>query len=146
MILMWPFLVPLQGICSTCIERNILTPLTRDCQLPFKMYSQYSSFGSNEWLRQNFSLQYQYSIRYASNENKEKYQSRNSEFIHYQILWTNITRILWQTVGRVAYKNLAKILIKIPITSALSQVNHSKDPLYPRVGYFKKTPLTETER
>ena len=31
-------------------------------------------FGSNEWPRQNFSLQYQYNIMQTSNENIEKYQ------------------------------------------------------------------------
>ena len=34
-------------------------------------------FSAHEWLRQNFSLQYLYNIKYASNENKEKYQLRN---------------------------------------------------------------------
>ena len=30
-------------------------------------------FNSHEWPRQNFSLQYQYSVNQTSNENKEKY-------------------------------------------------------------------------
>ena len=33
----------------------------------------YQPFHSQEWPRQNFSLQYQYNIRHTSDENKEIY-------------------------------------------------------------------------
>ena len=37
----------------------------------------------------------------ASDENKEKYQSWDYQWIQYQILQTNIMRIIWQTVKRI---------------------------------------------
>ena len=37
----------------------------------------------------------------ASDENKEKYQSWDYQWIQYQILQTNIMRIIWQTVRRI---------------------------------------------
>ena len=37
----------------------------------------------------------------ASDENKEKYQSWDCQWIQYQILQTNIMRIIWQTVKRI---------------------------------------------
>ena len=51
--------------------------------------------------RLNFSLQYQYNIKQTSDENKEKYRSRNYKLIQYQILKTNTTRTVWQTVERI---------------------------------------------
>ena len=45
------------------------------------LYSRSSPFNSHEWPRQNFSLQYQYNIKQASDENKEKYQSGDYELI-----------------------------------------------------------------
>ena len=51
---------------------------------------------------QNFSLQYQYNIKQAGDEKKEKYQLGDYFFIQYQILQTNIARIIHQTVGRIA--------------------------------------------
>ena len=44
------------------------------------------------WLRENFSLQYQYNIMQTSDENKEKYQLGDYKWIQYQILQTDITR------------------------------------------------------
>ena len=41
---------------------------------------------SHEWPRKNFFLQYQYNIKQASNENKEKYQLRDYKLIQNQIL------------------------------------------------------------
>ena len=35
-------------------------------------------FNSHEWPRQNFSLQYQYSVNQVSYENKENYQFRDN--------------------------------------------------------------------
>ena len=35
-------------------------------------------FNSLEWLRQNFSLQYQYNVNQVSYENKESYQFRDN--------------------------------------------------------------------
>ena len=37
----------------------------------------------------------------ASDENKEKYQSWDYQWIQYQILQTNIMKIIWQTVKRI---------------------------------------------
>ena len=37
----------------------------------------------------------------ASDDNKEKYQSWDYQWIQYQILQTNIMRIIWQTVRRI---------------------------------------------
>ena len=51
---------------------------------------------SNEWPRQNFSLQYQYNIKQTSDENKEKYQLGDYKLIQYQIIQTNITRTVWE--------------------------------------------------
>ena len=51
---------------------------------------------------QNFSLQYQYNIKQASDEKKEKYQLGDYFLIQYQILQTNIASIIYQTVGRIA--------------------------------------------
>ena len=36
------------------------------------------TFTSHEWLRQNFSLQYQYNIKQIGDENKEKFQFKNN--------------------------------------------------------------------
>ena len=41
-----------------------------------------------EWLRQNFSLQYQYNTKQTSNEIKEKYKLGDYNVIQYQILQT----------------------------------------------------------
>ena len=51
-------------------------------------------FNSQEWSRQTFSLQYQYKIKQKSNENKEKYQSGDYQFIQYQILQVNIKELI----------------------------------------------------
>ena len=47
-----------------------------------------------EWPWQNFSIQYQYKITQASNENKEKYQFEDYQLIKYKILQANIIRIV----------------------------------------------------
>ena len=54
-----------------------------------------TSLFSQEWPRQNFSLQYQYNIKQTSNENNEKYKLGDYKLIQYQILHANITRIVW---------------------------------------------------
>ena len=38
----------------------------------------YLTFNSHEWLRQNFSLKYQYNINQISDKNKEKDQFRDN--------------------------------------------------------------------
>ena len=43
-------------------------------------------------MRQNFSLQYQYNVKQAIDENIEKYQLGDYKLIQYQILQINITR------------------------------------------------------
>ena len=48
------------------------------------------------------SIQYQYNINQTSDENREKYQLGDYEWIQNQILQTNSTRTVWQTVRRVA--------------------------------------------
>ena len=40
-----------------------------------------SPFNSPEWPRQNFSLQFQYNVNQVSDENKEKYQFGDNEWI-----------------------------------------------------------------
>ena len=50
------------------------------------------TLNSHEWLRHNFSLQYQYNIQQTSDEKKEKYQLGDYKLIQYQILQSNITR------------------------------------------------------
>ena len=68
----------------------------------FIWYLQFSNpFNSCEWLRQNFSLQYQYNIKQTSDKKREKYQLGDYKLIQYQILHTNIARIVWQTVRRI---------------------------------------------
>ena len=47
-------------------------------------------------------LAYQYNIKQASNENKEKSQLGDYKLIQNQILQTNILRTVWQTVRRIA--------------------------------------------
>ena len=42
----------------------------------------------SEWPTQNFSLQFQYSIKQTSKENKENYQWGDNQLIQYQILQT----------------------------------------------------------
>ena len=42
-----------------------------------------------------------YNIKWASDENKEKYQLADCKLIQYQILLTNITRTVWWTVRRI---------------------------------------------
>ena len=49
-------------------------------------------FNSHEWPSQNFSLQCQYNVKHASDENKEKYQLCDYQLILHQILWTNYIR------------------------------------------------------
>ena len=46
----------------------------------------------------NFSIQYQYNIKKASDKNKQEYQLGDYELIQYQ---TNNTRTVWQTVKRI---------------------------------------------
>ena len=55
----------------------------------------------HEWPQKNFSLQFLYSIKPTSDENKEKYQLGVYKLMQYQILQTNITRIVWQTIRRI---------------------------------------------
>ena len=42
-----------------------------------------------------------YNIKWASDENKEKYQLGDCKLIQYQILQTNIARTVWWTVRRI---------------------------------------------
>ena len=49
----------------------------------------------------NFSLQQQYNIRQACDENEEKYQLGDYKLIQHEIIQTNITRTVWQTVRRI---------------------------------------------
>ena len=63
-------------------------------------------FNSHEWPRQNFSLQCQYNVKHASDENKEKYQLCDYQLILHQILWTNYIRSVKQTVWRITYQIL----------------------------------------
>ena len=48
------------------------------------------------WPSQNFSLQYQYNIKWTSGENIEKCQFGNYELIQYQILQTDIKITVWE--------------------------------------------------
>ena len=70
-------------------------------EMIYKSLSGVNGFDSQEWPRQNFSLQNQYNIKQTSDENKEKYQLKDYELIQYQILWTQITRTVWEIVRRI---------------------------------------------
>ena len=64
----------------------------------------------------NFSLQYRYNIKQASNGNKEKYQLGGFKLIQYQILLSDIVRIVWQqlyTVRRTSNKILGVTAFKL---------------------------------
>ena len=47
----------------------------------YKSLSGVNGFDSQEWPRQNFSLQNQYNIKQTSDENEEKYQLKDYELI-----------------------------------------------------------------
>ena len=47
----------------------------------------------NGWPTQNFSLQFQYSIKQTSEENKENYQRGDNQLIQHQFLQTYVIRI-----------------------------------------------------
>ena len=59
----------------------------------------------SEWPTQNFSLQFQYSIKQTSEENKENYQWGDNQLIQYQILQTYVLRIVQQIVRRITKKS-----------------------------------------
>ena len=61
----------------------------------------FSPFNSQEWPRENFSLQYQYNVKQTSDENRVKYQWGDYKLIQYQNLQTNITRTVCQTVRKI---------------------------------------------
>ena len=52
-------------------------------------------------IKAEFLLTISISIKQTSDENKEKYKSRDNSLIQDQILRTNIIRIEWQTVRRI---------------------------------------------
>ena len=65
------------------------------------------------WLRENFSLQYQYNTKQTGDENIEKYPLGDYYLIQYQILWTNSEHTLfkelnniWETVRGITYEFL----------------------------------------
>ena len=54
---------------------------------------------SNEWPRQNFSLQYKYNIKQTSDENKEKYQLGDISWFN-----TKLSKLTSQELyGRIIY-------------------------------------------
>ena len=60
------------------------------------------------------SLQYQYNIKQAKDENTEKYQYLgNYNLIQYQFLQSNITNPVWQTVRRITNKFLGVTELKV---------------------------------
>ena len=69
----------------------------------------FNPFNSHEWLRQNFSLQYQYFAKQTSNEYKENIKQGIFVLIQKKIFQTNIIRIVWQTVRRITYEILGVI-------------------------------------
>ena len=57
---------------------------------------------SNEWPRQNFSLQYKYNIKQTSDENKEKYQLGDISWFN-----TKFSKLTSQELyGRIIYEIL----------------------------------------
>ena len=50
-------------------------------EMIYKSLSGVNGFDSQEWPRQNFSLQNQYNIKQTSDENEEKYQLKDYELI-----------------------------------------------------------------
>ena len=60
------------------------------------------------------SLQYQYNIKQAKDENTEKYQYLgNYNLIQYQFLQSNITSPVWQTVRRTTNDFLGVTELKV---------------------------------
>ena len=60
------------------------------------------------------SLQYQYNIKQAKDENTEKYQYLgNYNLIQYQFLQSNITSPVWQTVRRTTNEFLGVTELKV---------------------------------
>ena len=60
------------------------------------------------------SLQYQYNIKQAKDENTEKYQYLgNYNLIQYQFLQSNITNPVWQTVRRITNEFLGVTELKV---------------------------------
>ena len=60
------------------------------------------------------SLQYQYNIKQAKDENTEKYQYLGSyNLIQYQFLQSNITSPVWQTVRRITNEFLGVTELKV---------------------------------
>ena len=53
-------------------------------------------------IKAEFLLTISISIKQTSDENKEKYKSRDNSLIQDQILRTNIIRIEWKTVRRIS--------------------------------------------
>ena len=76
-------------------------------------------FNFHEWPWQNFSLHYQYNIKYTSDKNKEKYQLGDYKLIQSQILQTNIARTVWQTVGRITYEILGVKGLKMQLVKEI---------------------------
>ena len=60
------------------------------------------------------SLQYQYNIKQAKDENTEKYQYLgNYNLIQYQFLQSNITSPVWQKVRRITNEFLGVTELKV---------------------------------
>ena len=77
-----------------------------------KLWSQnagFNPFNSHEWLRQNFSQQYQYFAKQTSNEYKENIKQGIVCWSKRKFFQTNIIRIVWQTVRRITYEILGVI-------------------------------------
>ena len=64
----------------------------------------------------DFSLQYQYSIKQTSVENKEKYKLGDYKLIQSQILQTNITRTGWKRLRIITNEILGVKGLKFAMT------------------------------
>ena len=54
----------------------------------------------------NLFLQYQYNLKYESDEKKQKCQLGDYQLIQYHIIQTKIMKNVWQTVRRITNQNL----------------------------------------
>ena len=87
-----------RGKYNTTLHKYLNRRWALHCQ---NVMTSYLTPYPHEWLRENFSLQYQYNIKYRSDENKVKYQLGDYLLIQYQILQIYIITIVWQTVRRI---------------------------------------------
>ena len=98
-------------------------------------------------------LQYQNSIKQTSDENIEKYPSRDYQLIQHQVVRMNIMRIIWQTVSRITKEILVvkglsrfKLIFMFPflgISCCLLNQIWTRTPLQPSFDQLKRQKSSE---